>query len=309
MSGCSELSEDFSHNEGDLTEMERFRIDQRTWRKRFEAFMSRKYQKFTTEINMKLESFLSSSDRIVVSPEKADNMSKVISEIREDFAYQLSEFDRRIRGLSLSLQNQIRNINDDIATLGSNFDVLSRNFVSEIQSVRSYINGNMCSSGNLSRTTGNLHFNQSCSSPSRASVGSDSSFLRPLIKKDIFSYIWDGNIKGVEYVLNKDPSCVNSRKGVTNSTALMVAAVKGNLDICKLLVSNGAQVNERDKSGRTALILSASPWCPVSLSKFLIESGADINIRAENGETVLSCARNCCKQELVDFLEALGAHD
>lgn len=309
MNRRNEVNEYAPHHEGDLTEIEKFCIDQKAWRRKFEASMSQKYQKFTEEINTKLGRFFPNKDGIEESSEIDDKVSHAVSEIKNDFETQFQEFDEKIKSLALILQNQIKDLNYSVNSLENNVDYLSRSFASEIQSMKSFINGTICNGSSLSMSNTTLQSDQQYQSSKRASSVSDSLILRPLINKDIFSYIWDGNIKGVEYVLRRDPSSVYSRKGVADSTALMVAAVKGNIDICKLLIAKGAQVNERDKNGRTALILSASPWCPVSLCKFLIESGADINIKAKNGETVLSCARNCCKHELVYFLEALGARD
>lgn len=64
--------------------------------------------------------------------------------------------------------------------------------------------------------------------------------------------------------INKINSILKSGKADINSkdkyceTALMIASCKGNLEIVKLLVDNGADINIKNNNGKTALDLADS---------------------------------------------------
>ena len=72
---------------------------------------------------------------------------------------------------------------------------------------------------------------------------------------------------------------------------LHLAVVKGNIEIVRLLLANGADINLRAKNKDKAPPLS---WAVVFLQKkmvsLLIESGADINIVDANGATAVDAA-------------------
>jgi L-ascorbate metabolism protein UlaG (beta-lactamase superfamily) len=60
-----------------------------------------------------------------------------------------------------------------------------------------------------------------------------------------------------------------------NRTALHYSAEQNNIDIAKLLVKNGADINKLDYTNRTALAL-ANDWGSTKVSKFLIDNGASV---------------------------------
>ena len=72
------------------------------------------------------------------------------------------------------------------------------------------------------------------------------------INNKLIEAIESGQEKTVESLINKGAS-VNAIQRGTALTALMVAAKRGNINICKLLVHNGANVNMKDASRFTAL--------------------------------------------------------
>ena len=62
------------------------------------------------------------------------------------------------------------------------------------------------------------------------------------------------------------------------------AARKGNVEIVKMLLKEGADVNARDKYGRTALYVAA--WRGhVEIVKMLLKEGADVNAADNDGNT------------------------
>lgn len=62
---------------------------------------------------------------------------------------------------------------------------------------------------------------------------------------------------------------------------------RGNIEILKALVKNGANVNVVDKIGRTLLHLVTYTASDEEVAKFLIEKGLNVNARSDNGETPL----------------------
>ncbi len=64
------------------------------------------------------------------------------------------------------------------------------------------------------------------------------------------------------------------------------AARKGYLELCELLLVNGADVNAQDEGGHTALIWTVRKG-HLAVCKALIENGADVNVRSNDGNTAL----------------------
>jgi ankyrin repeat protein len=90
-------------------------------------------------------------------------------------------------------------------------------------------------------------------------------------------------------------------------TALMDAAVRGDLASAKLLMDRGADVNAVDHRGYTPLILAAqNDRDPVGLIRLLLDRGADIAATAE-GETALSWAARRGETEVTKMLRAATA--
>ena len=67
-------------------------------------------------------------------------------------------------------------------------------------------------------------------------------------------------------------------------TPLMLAAMSGFIDIARVLLAAGADVNARSFDGSSAL-LEAALWRQPQIVEFLLAHGADPNARADNGWT------------------------
>jgi uncharacterized protein len=78
-------------------------------------------------------------------------------------------------------------------------------------------------------------------------------------------------------------------KGIFFMSPLMNAV--DNLDMVKLLIANGAEVNQRNFRGATALMGAAASGS-VSIVKYLLEKGADVNARDKDGTTALMAAED-----------------
>ncbi len=97
-----------------------------------------------------------------------------------------------------------------------------------------------------------------------------------------------------------------SSPDLRETAAFMKAAGKGQLDVVKLLLDRGADVNARDSRGYTPL-LSASEMGHLDIVKQLLEGGADVNARDSHGYTPLLLASQMGYLDVVKHLLEKGA--
>jgi len=94
-------------------------------------------------------------------------------------------------------------------------------------------------------------------------------------------------------------------RDINGNTALMWAAVYGDLDCVKLLVEKGAEINATNALGATALMRAAFDYQKVRL---LVERGAEVNWRSALGNSALIlAARPADSHRAVEFLLRHGA--
>lgn len=87
---------------------------------------------------------------------------------------------------------------------------------------------------------------------------------------------------------------------------LVVAAAEGRLEVVRLLLDKGTDVNTKDEYGRTAL-MAASWEGRLEVVKLLLDKGADVNAKDKNGYTAMRMATTNGGPEIVTYLEAHGA--
>lgn len=116
------------------------------------------------------------------------------------------------------------------------------------------------------------------------------------------------NIEVMKLLLEKGAD-VNARTS-RNGTALMLAAQIGDPAAVKLLLEKGAEINVRDEIGYTALLYAAVAECndPAAL-KALLARGAEINIKGNDGETALKLAGRKGNTAIVRLLKQAGAKE
>jgi ankyrin repeat protein len=81
-------------------------------------------------------------------------------------------------------------------------------------------------------------------------------------------------------------------------------AKAGHIEMVKVLLEKGAEVNVADKNGRTALMHASAARSNTETVKALLEKGADVNVADKKGKTALSLTKDESTKEL---LKAHGA--
>jgi len=85
-----------------------------------------------------------------------------------------------------------------------------------------------------------------------------------------------------------------------DGTALIAATAAKNLDMVKLLLANGANVNETNYLGPP---LSAAVYVgSYDIAKYLIDNGSDVNLASDDGTTPLVIAAQTGQGEMVELL-------
>jgi ankyrin repeat protein len=100
-------------------------------------------------------------------------------------------------------------------------------------------------------------------------------------------------LKQLESGVNVDIVCERLKNGDGGNTALWYAAQgpwPGGIEVARVLVDAGAEVNRKCEHGRTALHMAAA-WGHLDLVRYLLEESADPSIRDEENTTPAMVAR------------------
>ncbi|HSV69259.1 MAG TPA: ankyrin repeat domain-containing protein [Methylibium sp.] len=113
-----------------------------------------------------------------------------------------------------------------------------------------------------------------------------------------------GEAYGVALELARHPKLDIGRRNQAGETGLMLAALKGREDICRVLLERGAPPDS--SSGWTPLHYAAA-GNSLPVVKLLLGRGVRVDPRAPNGRTPLMMAAAFAGEEVVDALLAAGA--
>ena len=138
-------------------------------------------------------------------------------------------------------------------------------------------------------------------------------------KHEFFECLREENTKAIELFLAAgiegiDPN-VKDEYHFVGWPALMVAARSGNVEITRLLLAKGADVNAKNNDGETVLMRAMLEWgrpLPPEEQKYnvipiLLGHGADVNAKDKDGWTALMYAANRGYFAMVQTLLAKGA--
>lgn len=96
------------------------------------------------------------------------------------------------------------------------------------------------------------------------------------------------------------------QKDKNHRTALMIAASLGRLEALSILIKYNAQLNSYDKFGWTALMLAVY-YNQKDVVKMLLSSGADVNLNTKKGLSALKVAVDNERAALIPILKEYGA--
>ncbi|MDR0276184.1 MAG: ankyrin repeat domain-containing protein [Burkholderiaceae bacterium] len=118
----------------------------------------------------------------------------------------------------------------------------------------------------------------------------------------LYMALQEESLKAAQAIL-ADPRLNPNLLTPTNESALMMAALKGQLDIARTLIAKGAAIN---KTGWTPLHYAATGGYTQIMS-LLIERGAQLDAPSPNGTTPLMMAARYGSAEAVQMLLSAGA--
>ena len=116
----------------------------------------------------------------------------------------------------------------------------------------------------------------------------------------------DNDIAAVRRLLAEGQKVNGKDKNYNNISPLHVAVENGNVEIVKLLLDNGANVNARNESKLTPLMFIDSDATP-DLIKVLLNAGAKVNARDESEEDVLLSTIDSISVDVLNALIKGGA--
>jgi len=133
-------------------------------------------------------------------------------------------------------------------------------------------------------------------------------FAQPIIAQDILNAVKKGNIDKVKELLKKDPELINSKDQWQNNL-LKVALLNRDRKMAKFLIENKIDINYiRKDIGESAFHMAVyRSHGSLEIVKLMIKYGADINLKDRRGQTPLNYAVSGGNKEIVNFLLDKGA--
>ena len=114
-----------------------------------------------------------------------------------------------------------------------------------------------------------------------------------------------GNLEMAKLLIDSGADLNLNSKNKLNATPLQGAAAFNRIELAKLYLSRGANVNCRSEGGGTPLHEAAANGF-VDFARLLIDHGADVNARDDSGKTPLADALEYKKPEIEKLLRDRG---
>jgi len=125
-----------------------------------------------------------------------------------------------------------------------------------------------------------------------------------LQKQSILGALLRKDIETAKKIIEKGADV--NQKDKDGNTALIYASKNEYIDIVNALLEKGADVNQKDKDGNTALIY-ASSYGYIDIVNALLEKGVDVNQKNKDGSTALIYASISAYIDIVNALLEKGA--
>lgn len=149
------------------------------------------------------------------------------------------------------------------------------------------------------------------STPISLAVG-HTDVLRVLLKAgarvkpyDLRLAVVNGNLESIRLLLDAIRARKLTPDAETLSMAIWSDSGSSSIDVVRLLLDAGLDVNARDGSGRPVLV--AACWKSIELVRLLLDAGADVNARGEGGISALSASMMGRPTNLARLLLERGA--
>ena len=110
-----------------------------------------------------------------------------------------------------------------------------------------------------------------------------------------------------EYLL--DNGAELNAKTPDGANALGAACFEGHLDVVKLLVDRGTNLNAAAHSNGMTPLMLASTKGHLAILQLLVKKGADFNLKDRNDTTALGHARENGHAKIIDYLSKRGVSD
>jgi DNA-binding beta-propeller fold protein YncE len=114
-----------------------------------------------------------------------------------------------------------------------------------------------------------------------------------------------GDVEQVKKRTENRPRRINDRRPATGSTPLGDAAFHGNLEIVKLLIDQGADVNATNRDGNTPLIVAAF-MCRTEVVQYLLKNGGSLTHKNTRGDTALDVVSGDWNDGLAALYKGIG---
>jgi len=119
-----------------------------------------------------------------------------------------------------------------------------------------------------------------------------------------FSYTRDELVQMLDRALGR-PQPLPS--GTSPDAGLIEAAMSGDVQTVRRLITAGADPNAREPLGGSSALITAATFGRTEVASALIAAGADLDQRNNDGSTALLTAAFFCRTEIVQALLAAGA--
>jgi ankyrin repeat protein len=124
--------------------------------------------------------------------------------------------------------------------------------------------------------------------------------------ENIFGDLKNSSTESIRKMIETDfGGDANLARGDGLTLLHFAAAYADNLEVAKVLVSMGANVNAKEQTGITPLH-NAARFGNVEIAKLLISKGANVNAKLFNGVTPLEVAQKRGDTAMVQYLSSVG---